>query len=54
MKKEETKKYLSIKDFATIGIFCAIMFVVFMAYSMITGASMFFSAIFNAAGAAFI
>lgn len=36
------------------GIFCAIMFVVFMAYSMLTGASLFYSMIFNAAGAALI
>ena len=47
-------QYLSVKDFSTIGIFCAIMFIVFMAYSMITGASMFYSMIFNASGAAFI
>lgn len=45
---------LTIKDFATMGIFCAIIFVVFMAYSMLTGASLFYSMIFNAAGAAFI
>ncbi|WP_252226410.1 MptD family putative ECF transporter S component [Clostridium sp. ZBS2] len=55
MKKEiSTSNNLSVKDFSTIGIFCAIMFIVFMAYSMITGASMFYSMIFNAAGAAFI
>lgn len=45
---------LSVRDFATIGIFCAIMFVVFMAYSILTGASLFYSMIFNAAGAALI
>lgn len=45
---------LSVKDFATMGIFCAIMFVVFMAYSILTGASLFYSMIFNAAGAALI
>ena len=39
---------LSVKDFATMGIFCAIMFVVFMAYSILTGASLFYSMIFNA------
>ena len=53
-RSQEQKGYLSVKDFATIGIFCAVMFVVFMAYSMVTGASMFYSMIFNAAGAAFI
>ena len=36
----ESKK-LTIKDLATIGIFSAIMIVVFIAFSMITGASLF-------------
>ena len=38
----------------SIGIFCAVMFVVFMVYSTLTGASLFYSMIFNAAGAALI
>ena len=43
MKKEiSTSNKLSVKDFSTIGIFCAIMFIVFIAYSMITGESMFY------------
>lgn len=55
MEKEKTASTkLSVKDAATIGIFCAIMFVVFMAYSMLTGASLFYSMIFNAAGSALI
>lgn len=45
---------LTVKDAATIGIFCAIIFVVFMAYSMLTGAFMFYTMLFNAAGAAVI
>lgn len=48
------KNGFTVKDAATIGIFCAIMFVVFMAYSMLTGASLFYSMIFNAAGAGLI
>jgi energy-coupling factor transport system substrate-specific component len=52
--EKTTDSKLSVKDFATMGIFCAIMFVVFMAYSIITGASLFYSMIFNAAGAALI
>ena len=44
----------TVKDAATIGIFCAIIFVVFMAYSMLTGAFMFYTMLFNAAGAAVI
>lgn len=52
-KKSTTKKY-TVKDAAIIGIFCAVMFVVFMAYSILTGASLFYSMIFNAAGAALI
>lgn len=54
MDNERTTSKLSVKDFATMGIFCAIMFVVFMAYSMLTGVSLFYSMIFNAAGAALI
>ncbi len=50
----DLRKGLTVKDFATMGIFCAIMFVVFMAYSMLTGASLFYSMIFNAAGAALL
>lgn len=53
-KKIVTSNKLTVKDFSTIGIFCAIMFIVFIAYSMLTSASMFYSMIFNAAGAAFI
>lgn len=45
---------LSVKDLATIGIFSAIMIVVFIAYSMITGASLFFNMVLNAVFAAFI
>lgn len=52
-EKRQSAK-LSVKDAATMGIFCAIMFAVFMAYSMLTGASLFFSMIFNAAGAGLI
>ena len=37
---ESTKK-LSIKDLATIGIFSAIMIVVFISFSMLSGASLF-------------
>ena len=44
----------SVKDAATIGVFCAVMFVVFMVYSTLTGFSLFYSMIFNAAGAALI
>lgn len=54
MGTENTTGKLSVKDFATMGIFCAIMFVIFMAYSMLTGASLFYSMIFNAAGAGLI
>ena len=50
---ESTKK-LSVKDLATIGIFSAIMIVVFIAFSMITGASLFFNMIFNAVFVALI
>lgn len=53
-KNQSTSSSLSVKDATTMGIFCAIMFVVFMAYSMLTGASLFYSMIFNAAGAALI
>ena len=45
---------LKVKDFATIGIFSAIMIVVFIAFSMITGASLFFNMIFNAVCVAFL
>ena len=45
---------LKVKDFATIGIFSAIMLVVFIAFSMLTGASLFFNMIFNAVCVAFI
>ncbi|MBE5984223.1 MAG: Trep_Strep domain-containing protein [Paenibacillaceae bacterium] len=44
---------LKVKDFATIGIFSAIMLVVFIAFSMLTGASLFFNMIFNAVCVAF-
>lgn len=44
----------SVKDAATIGVFCAVMFVAFMVYSTLTGFSLFYSMIFNAAGAALI
>lgn len=52
-EKATGNKY-TVKDAAIIGIFCAVMFVVFMVYSMLTGASLFYSMIFNAAGAALI
>lgn len=45
---------LRVKDFATIGIFSAIMLVVFIAFSMITGASLFFNMILNAVCVAFV
>lgn len=54
METENKTGKLSVKDSATMGIFCAIMFVVFMAYSMLTGASLFYSMILNAAGAGLI
>ena len=50
---ESTKK-LSVKDLATIGIYSAIMSVVFIAFSMVTGASLFFNMIFNAVFTALI
>lgn len=50
----ESIKKLSIKDLSTIGIFSAIMIVVFIAFSMITGASLFFNMIFNAVFTALI
>ncbi|ERL14354.1 putative bacterial integral membrane protein [Atopobium sp. BV3Ac4] len=53
MFMESTKK-LSVKDLATIGIFSAIMIVVFIAFSMVTGASLFFNMIFNAVFTALI
>ena len=52
-EKSTGNKY-TVKDAAIIGIFCAVMFVVFMVYSTLTGASLFYSMIFNAAGAALI
>ena len=52
-EKRQSAK-LSVNDAATMGIFCAIMFAVIMAYSMLTGASLFYSMIFNAAGAGLI
>lgn len=51
---EESSKKLTVKDLATIGIFCAIMIVVFIAFSMITGASLFFNMILNAVFTALI
>ncbi len=54
MNKEGKGFGLKVKDYATIGIFCAVMFVVFMVYSMLTGFSMFYMMIFNAAGAGLI
>ena len=45
---------LTVKNLATIGIFSAIMIVVFIAFSMITGASLFFNMIFNSVFVAFI
>lgn len=50
----DNTKRLSIKDLATIGIFSAIMIVVFLAFSMITGASLFFNMILNAVFVALI
>ncbi|WFD11850.1 MptD family putative ECF transporter S component [Tepidibacter hydrothermalis] len=51
----ETKsKRLTVKDFATVGIFCAIMIVVFIAFSMVTGASLFFNMVLNAVFTALI
>lgn len=47
-EKSTGNKY-TVKDAAIIGIFCAVMFVVFMVYSTLTGASLFYSMIFNAA-----
>ena len=38
---------LTVKDLATIGIFSAVMIVVFITFSMLTGASLFFNMIFN-------
>lgn len=50
--EKSTGNKFTVKDAAIIGIFCAVMFVVFMVYSTLTGASLFYSMIFNAAGAA--
>lgn len=52
--EKSTGNKFTVKDAAIIGIFCAVMFVVFMVYSTLTGASLFYSMIFNAAGAALI
>lgn len=54
MNTRNEKMTLQVKDFATIGIFSAIMVIVFIAFSMITGASLFFNMIFNAVCTAFI
>ena len=43
-EKSTGNKY-TVKDAAIIGIFCAVMFVVFMVYSTLTGASLFYSMI---------
>lgn len=43
-EKSTGNKY-TVKDAAIIGIFCAVMFVVFMVYSILTGASLFYSMI---------
>ncbi|MCR8746651.1 MptD family putative ECF transporter S component [Romboutsia lituseburensis] len=51
---EKYRKKLTVKDLATIGIFCAIMVVVFITFSMITGASLFFNMILNAVFTGFI
>ena len=40
-EKSTGNKY-TVKDAAIIGIFCAVMFVVFMVYSTLTGASLFY------------
>ncbi len=53
-ENKEVNNILRVKDFATIGIFSAIMLVVFIAFSMITGASLFFNMILNAVCVAFI
>ena len=45
-EKSTGNKY-TVKDAAIIGIFCAVMFVVFMVYSSLTGASLFYSMIFQ-------
>ncbi|MDO5714705.1 MAG: MptD family putative ECF transporter S component [Tissierellia bacterium] len=50
----EHSKRLSVKDLATIGIFSAIMIVVFLAFSIATGASLFFNMILNAVFTALI
>lgn len=50
----EYSNKLRVKDLAMIGIFCAIMVVVFITFSMITGASLFFNMILNAVFTALI
>lgn len=47
-------KKLTVKDLATIGIFSAIMIVIFISFSIILGASMFFNMILNAVFTALI
>lgn len=47
-------KKLTVKDLATIGIFSAIMIVVFIGFSIVLGASMFFNMILNAVFTALI
>lgn len=47
-------KKLTVKDLATVGIFSAIMIFVFIAFSMVTGASLFFNMILNAVFVALI
>ncbi|MGP1445693.1 hypothetical protein [Treponema sp.] len=39
----DISKRLTVKDLATIGIFSALMIVVFIAFSIVTGASLFFN-----------
>ena len=50
----DISKRLTVKDLATIGIFSALMIVVFIAFSIVTGASLFFNMIFNAVFTALI
>lgn len=53
-KKLDNNKRLTVKDLATIGIFSAIMIVIFITFSILTGASMFFNMILNAVFTALI
>ena len=48
------QKKLTVKDLANIGIFSAVMIVIFITFSIITGASLFFNMILNAVFAALI